>query len=248
MIEDIHEKYQRKQQETGDSTPLLENGDLNGSADTFADESGGSEITQREDVQEEEVMQVTRTEDGFYVRTLEFVKRISDNSQVRKTYFEEKEKEEDFAEDSPLRLLDIGESRNVHLAGRDTQDIGEQARQQIAPKIRQVQRQEGELEQVLYNVTRVGEEECHSVYVRPDNQFGVHARPATMIVKTGSRYDLDYAIIEKNGEKVSALSIIGIMGLEWTRGQVGCFRAKGIDAEKYLRDISFLFKRKFDED
>ena len=79
------------------------------------------------------------------------------------------------------------------------------------------------------------------------NQYGIHARPAAMIVKIANRYRADL-LFEKDGSRVSGKSIMGLMTLEASRGTRLKVMAEGPDAEEVLDEIEMLAERKFDED
>jgi phosphocarrier protein len=80
------------------------------------------------------------------------------------------------------------------------------------------------------------------------NQYGIHARPAALFVKTTSRYDADVSV-EKNGNVVSGKSIMGLLTLEASRGTVLRVTATGDGAEALLDDLhALVVVRKFDED
>ncbi len=79
------------------------------------------------------------------------------------------------------------------------------------------------------------------------NQYGIHARPAAMLVKTASRFDCDITI-EKDGMAVSGKSIMGLMTLEAGRGSRLRITAQGVDCEEALDHPEDLFDRNFDED
>lgn len=79
------------------------------------------------------------------------------------------------------------------------------------------------------------------------NQYGIHARPAAMIVKTASRFVSDLTV-EKDGNRVSGKSIMGLMTLEASRGSKLRIIAEGEDSEQLLDEIEALVQRKFDED
>jgi phosphocarrier protein len=79
------------------------------------------------------------------------------------------------------------------------------------------------------------------------NQYGIHARPAAMIVKTASRFDAE-VLIEKNGNQVNGKSIMGLMTLEASRGTRLRVTVRGQDAEEVLDELKALFDAKFDED
>ncbi len=79
------------------------------------------------------------------------------------------------------------------------------------------------------------------------NQYGIHARPAALFVKTASRYDWDITV-EKDGNAVSGKSIMGLMTLEASFGTVLKVSADGPDAEEALDELQALIDGKFDED
>lgn len=79
------------------------------------------------------------------------------------------------------------------------------------------------------------------------NQYGIHARPAALFVKTASRFDAEINV-EKDGNVVSGKSIMGLMTLEAGRGSVLRVTAEGEDGEEALDHLEDLVvNRKFDE-
>ena len=79
------------------------------------------------------------------------------------------------------------------------------------------------------------------------NQYGVHARPAALFVKTASRYDSDI-YVEKDGNRVSGKSIMGLMTLEASKGSKIKISARGMDAEEAINELQALIESKFDEE
>ena len=79
------------------------------------------------------------------------------------------------------------------------------------------------------------------------NQYGIHARPAALFVKTASRFEAD-VYVEKGGNRVSGKSIMGLMTLEASRGTTLHVTAEGEDAEEALNELQALIESKFDED
>jgi phosphocarrier protein len=77
------------------------------------------------------------------------------------------------------------------------------------------------------------------------NQYGIHARPAALFVKTAARYDVD-VLVEKDGNSVSGKSIMGLMTLEASRGSKLTVSATGLDAEQVLDELQALFESGFD--
>jgi len=79
------------------------------------------------------------------------------------------------------------------------------------------------------------------------NRFGIHARPAALIVKTASGYQSE-VYLEKNGVRVSAKSIMGLLTLEGQSGSVFRVTAVGHDAAEVVKVLVDLFEKKFFED
>jgi phosphotransferase system HPr (HPr) family protein len=79
-----------------------------------------------------------------------------------------------------------------------------------------------------------------------NNEFGLHARPAALLVKCASQFDCTIQI-EKDGMCVSGNSIMGLLTLEGHQGSVLNIEAKGPQAEEALAALGELFDRNFDE-
>ncbi|NLB66039.1 MAG: HPr family phosphocarrier protein [Lentisphaerae bacterium] len=82
--------------------------------------------------------------------------------------------------------------------------------------------------------------------VTVENQFGIHARPAALLVKTASRFACEI-LLEKNGVQVNAKSIMGLLTLEGHHGAKLRILATGVDASEAIAAIVDLFERKFHE-
>jgi phosphocarrier protein len=80
-----------------------------------------------------------------------------------------------------------------------------------------------------------------------ENQYGIHARPAALLVKAAGKYQCDI-FIEKDGNKVSCKSIMGLMTIEGYPGSTMQVTASGSDAYKAMDEIEELFVNKFYED
>ena len=78
------------------------------------------------------------------------------------------------------------------------------------------------------------------------NNMGIHARPAAMIVRVTNRYKAD-VFVEKDDEQVNGKSIMGLMMLAAGKGSKVKFTATGDDAVQMLGELEQLFARKFDE-
>ncbi len=79
------------------------------------------------------------------------------------------------------------------------------------------------------------------------NQYGIHARPAALFVKSASRFDSD-VFVEKDGNRVSGKSIMGMMTLEASFGSRITVIIEGADAEAAMAELQALIEGKFGED
>lgn len=79
------------------------------------------------------------------------------------------------------------------------------------------------------------------------NEYGIHARPAALLVKAAGKYDCDI-FIEKDGNKVSCKSIMGLMTIEGYPGSMMQVTTSGSDAKDAMDEIEELFVNKFYED
>lgn len=79
------------------------------------------------------------------------------------------------------------------------------------------------------------------------NQYGIHARPAAMFVKTAARYEAE-VYVEKDGNVVSGKSIMGLMTLQASFGSKLAVTAEGADAIPLLDALQKLIESKFDEE
>lgn len=83
--------------------------------------------------------------------------------------------------------------------------------------------------------------------VTVQNRYGIHARPAALLVKTASRFPGEI-FIEKNGVRVNAKSIMGLLTLEGNHGARLSLLARGERAAEALEALAELFAQKFFED
>ena len=79
------------------------------------------------------------------------------------------------------------------------------------------------------------------------NRYGIHARPAALLVKAATRFTCEIWL-EKNGVKVNAKSIMGLLTLEGNHGAKMKIHATGADAAAALDALAELFEQKFFED
>ncbi len=80
------------------------------------------------------------------------------------------------------------------------------------------------------------------------NRYGIHARPAALLVKTATKFPATEITIEKNGMKVNAKSIMGLLTLEGNHGARLILAASGEAAEEALAALVELFEQKFFEE
>ena len=79
------------------------------------------------------------------------------------------------------------------------------------------------------------------------NRLGLHARAATLFVKTASAFRAKIDV-GKDGRWVDGKGIFGLMTLEAPQGSRIEVRAAGDDAAEALDALSALRERRFDED
>lgn len=79
------------------------------------------------------------------------------------------------------------------------------------------------------------------------NKLGIHARPASLFVKTANRFRCNI-FVEKDGEKVNGKSIMGLLMLAAGPGSTLTVYADGQDASQALSEIEELIDRRFDEE
>ncbi|NLL30591.1 MAG: HPr family phosphocarrier protein [Clostridiales bacterium] len=72
-----------------------------------------------------------------------------------------------------------------------------------------------------------------------NNGTGLHARPATLLVKKASSFKSDVSI-EFNGKKANVKSLIGVLSLGVTKGAKITVVANGDDEAKAVEEIATL--------
>ncbi|MBL7150003.1 MAG: HPr family phosphocarrier protein [Candidatus Cloacimonetes bacterium] len=80
-----------------------------------------------------------------------------------------------------------------------------------------------------------------------ENKLGMHARPATMIVKIASKFRSEFRII-KGDMEINGKSIMGVMTLAAEYGSELELVADGVDEEYLIQEITELFASKFGEE
>lgn len=79
-----------------------------------------------------------------------------------------------------------------------------------------------------------------------DNELGLHARPASMLVKAAGNFECNINIIN-NGKKCNAKSIMSLLSLGIKSGETICIETDGQDEEKALEELIKLIVAKFGE-
>ena len=81
------------------------------------------------------------------------------------------------------------------------------------------------------------------------NRYGIHARPAALIVKTATSFASTEVTLQKGGDPpVSAKSIMGLLTIAGHQGTGMTIAARGPEADQAVNAILDLFERKFFEE
>lgn len=78
------------------------------------------------------------------------------------------------------------------------------------------------------------------------NRAGLHTRPASMIVRTASKFKSDFFIL-KDSYEINGKSIIGVMTLAAEQGANLTLTFDGEDEEEAAQAITELFENGFGE-
>ncbi|NLB19617.1 MAG: HPr family phosphocarrier protein [Clostridium sp.] len=73
------------------------------------------------------------------------------------------------------------------------------------------------------------------------NPTGLHARPATLLVKKASSFKSDVSV-EYNGKKANVKSLIGVLSLGVTKGAMITVIANGEDEEAACEEVANLIE------
>ena len=79
------------------------------------------------------------------------------------------------------------------------------------------------------------------------NQYGIHARPAALLVKAAGKFAAEI-LIGKKGDEVSAKSIMGLLTIDGHKGATLCVQTIGEDAEEAMAEMAELFENNFFEE
>lgn len=78
------------------------------------------------------------------------------------------------------------------------------------------------------------------------NELGLHARAATKLVQTASKFPCELTVT-KDGHEVNGKSIMGVLMLVASKGSTVTLRAKGEKAQEAVDAVAALIDDKFGE-
>ena len=78
------------------------------------------------------------------------------------------------------------------------------------------------------------------------NKLGLHARASAKLTQTASAFPCEVTLA-RNGRRVNAKSIMGVMMLAATRGTTVTIETEGPEAEAALEALTVLINNRFDE-
>jgi phosphocarrier protein HPr len=83
--------------------------------------------------------------------------------------------------------------------------------------------------------------------IQVTNKWGLHARPAAMLVQTASRFKSEIRL-KKEDLEANAKSILSVMMLAAEVGSRVTIKADGEDEEQAVETLAQLFAKKFGEE
>ncbi len=90
----------------------------------------------------------------------------------------------------------------------------------------------------------------HKSSVELVNDVGLHARPASVLVKAATKFDSDVFVKNESDDKeleANAKSISEVLSLGAEQGDVISIKTEGEDAEEALESLVNLVKNKFEQ-
>ncbi|MCK9258458.1 MAG: HPr family phosphocarrier protein [Azoarcus sp.] len=79
------------------------------------------------------------------------------------------------------------------------------------------------------------------------NKLGLHARASAKLTQMASSFDAE-VWLERNGRRVNAKSIMGVMMLAAARGATITIETAGVDADNAFEQIKALIADRFGEE
>lgn len=243
MLElEISKRYRRAK--CADSQLIsLENGDLTGALEGFVNTMGGSRIGEN-GVREEEFLEIERTPEGYVAHVLEEHK--DDDGIVKKVYTEQNLDMRDLGD--AVKALDVGDSVRVHLTAKDIKELKDKRTPYVHghEEVRASVSSTPQLYDILESA--IG---FYSTEVEVANQYGIHARPASMLAKESAHYDCNVTATY-DGNTIDAKGIMGWMTFGASQGSRIFLKSENnggeLDAEACIRSLSGIFKNKFGEE
>lgn len=85
-----------------------------------------------------------------------------------------------------------------------------------------------------------------SIEVEIINKLGLHARASTKLTQTASKFASEIWVT-RNGRRVNAKSIMGVMMLAAAKGSLITLEANGVDEQEAINGLSALIADYFGE-
>jgi phosphocarrier protein len=79
------------------------------------------------------------------------------------------------------------------------------------------------------------------------NKFGLHSRPATLLVATAQKFKADIQL-RKDETAVDAKSILEVMSIACAQGTSLAIKAQGVDEVEALDSLTDLINNRFGEE
>ena len=79
------------------------------------------------------------------------------------------------------------------------------------------------------------------------NRLGLHARPAALVVKATTSFNSEIFLV-RDGTRINAKSIMGVMMLAAEFGSTLIIEAEGADAQAAVEAVAAVFEGKFGEE
>ena len=79
------------------------------------------------------------------------------------------------------------------------------------------------------------------------NQLGIHARPATLLVQMAAKFEAEIYLSKGEVRRINGKSIMGVLMLAAEQGSTLVIRTDGDDAQEALNALSSLIENGFEE-
>ena len=78
-----------------------------------------------------------------------------------------------------------------------------------------------------------------------ENDFGLHARPAGVLVKTAKNFESNITVVKGDGNRASAKGLFALLGLKIEGGDTVSVGAEGEDEAQAIKSLKCLFENNF---